>query len=191
MNLDAIEIKAFVPARDFELSKRFYADLGFSIPWSGDDLAYLHLGNCSFLLQKFYVKEHAGNFMIFTVFGLCSWRRTRNSSPFMPGIMKSVMTSPSSRPCPRMSSAISSASSPLSANSNCNSEPKCFANTLRSAFNTVESSSTQRMMSPCSKPPASLPFARIYVSPTRWCMKGVTDGVRPPAPASPALHLPT
>lgn len=30
--LDTVEIKAFVPARDFELSKRFYADLGFQIP---------------------------------------------------------------------------------------------------------------------------------------------------------------
>ena len=27
--MDTVEIKAFVPARDFELSKRFYADLGF------------------------------------------------------------------------------------------------------------------------------------------------------------------
>ena len=64
MNLEAIEIKAFVPARDFELSKRFYADLGFSIPWSGDDLAYLHVGNCSFLLQKFHAAGHADNFMM-------------------------------------------------------------------------------------------------------------------------------
>ena len=36
--LNAIEIKAFVPARDFALSKRFYADLGFSVAWSNDDL---------------------------------------------------------------------------------------------------------------------------------------------------------
>lgn len=64
MNLETVEIKAFVPARDFELSKRFYSDLGFSIPWSGEDLAYVHMGHCSFLLQKFYVKEHAGNFMM-------------------------------------------------------------------------------------------------------------------------------
>lgn len=62
--MEAVEIKAFVPARDFELSKRFYAELGFSIPWSSDDLAYLHVGECSFLLQKFYRKEHAENFMM-------------------------------------------------------------------------------------------------------------------------------
>ena len=28
--LKVVEIKAFVPAKDFELSKRFYADLGFT-----------------------------------------------------------------------------------------------------------------------------------------------------------------
>jgi predicted lactoylglutathione lyase len=30
-NLKTLEIKAFVPARDFALSKRFYEDLGFTI----------------------------------------------------------------------------------------------------------------------------------------------------------------
>ena len=62
--MDTVEIKAFVPARDFELSKRFYADLGFDIAWSSDDLAYLRAGNSSFLLQRFYQKEHAENFMM-------------------------------------------------------------------------------------------------------------------------------
>ncbi|MBS0218199.1 MAG: pentapeptide repeat-containing protein [Proteobacteria bacterium] len=64
MNLATVEIKAFVPARDFELSKRFYRDLGFEVPWSSDDLAYLHAGDSSFLLQKFYNREHAENFMM-------------------------------------------------------------------------------------------------------------------------------
>lgn len=59
-----VEIKAFVPARDFDLAKRFYADLGFTLAWSSDDLAYLHAGESSFLLQRFYVPEHAGNFMM-------------------------------------------------------------------------------------------------------------------------------
>ena len=46
-NLDTVEIKAFVPAKDFELSKRFYQALGFRMPWCDDDLAYLHCGDCS------------------------------------------------------------------------------------------------------------------------------------------------
>ena len=64
MNLQTVEIKAFVPARDMDLSLRFYRDFGFEVAWSSDDLAYLHAGDCSFLLQKFYVAQHAGNFMM-------------------------------------------------------------------------------------------------------------------------------
>ena len=50
-NLATIEAKAFVPARDFALSKRFYQDLGFDLAWSDDDLAYLRHGNSSFLCR--------------------------------------------------------------------------------------------------------------------------------------------
>jgi len=63
-NLAVVEIKAFVPARDFALSQQFYQDLGFTIAWSSGDLAYVRHGNTSFLLQNFYVAEHAGNFMM-------------------------------------------------------------------------------------------------------------------------------
>jgi catechol 2,3-dioxygenase-like lactoylglutathione lyase family enzyme len=63
-DLNAVEIKAFVPARDFALSKQFYKDLGFTVAWSDADLAYLRCGECSFLLQNFYHPEHAGNFMM-------------------------------------------------------------------------------------------------------------------------------
>ena len=47
--LTAIEIKAFVPARDFELSKQFYRDLGFVAAWSDEQLTYFRCGECSFL----------------------------------------------------------------------------------------------------------------------------------------------
>jgi catechol 2,3-dioxygenase-like lactoylglutathione lyase family enzyme len=63
-NLRAVEIKAFVPARDFDRSKQFYADLGFEIPWSSEDLAYVRYGDTSFLLQRFSVKEHSENFQM-------------------------------------------------------------------------------------------------------------------------------
>jgi catechol 2,3-dioxygenase-like lactoylglutathione lyase family enzyme len=62
--LTAIEIKAFVPAKDFALSKKFYQDLGFVVAWSDENLAYLRCGECSFLLQNFYEPEHAANFMM-------------------------------------------------------------------------------------------------------------------------------
>jgi predicted lactoylglutathione lyase len=62
--LKTIELKAFVPAKDVELSKQFYQDLGFTMPWSDKDLACMRHGNASFLLQKFYLKELADNFMM-------------------------------------------------------------------------------------------------------------------------------
>ncbi len=70
-NIEPIELKAFVPARDFELSKQFYQDLGFTLCWGTEgDLAYFHYGDhgshgkVGFLLQRFYVKELAENFMM-------------------------------------------------------------------------------------------------------------------------------
>jgi len=60
----AIDLKAFVPAKDFELSRRFYVDLGFQENWSKEDVCEFEIGGHRFLLQKFYVKEHAGNFMM-------------------------------------------------------------------------------------------------------------------------------
>lgn len=62
--LASIEIKAFVPARDFERSKRFYQDLGFELAWADEALAYFRCGPSSFLLQNFYVEAHAANFMM-------------------------------------------------------------------------------------------------------------------------------
>jgi len=58
------DLKAFVPARDIELSKQFYVDMGFTVNWSNPDIAELQIGAFRFLLQKFYVAEHAGNFMM-------------------------------------------------------------------------------------------------------------------------------
>ena len=64
MNLTAVEIKAFVPASDFELSKQFYLALGFEIPWSSEDLAYIHHGDTSFLLQAFNEPGFIKNFQM-------------------------------------------------------------------------------------------------------------------------------
>ena len=64
MNLRAVEIKAFLPSRDFEVSKQFYLALGFEIAWSSPDLAYVRHGETSFLLQAFYEAAHASNFQM-------------------------------------------------------------------------------------------------------------------------------
>ena len=63
-NLRVTEVKAFVPARDFELSKRFYQDLGFTMASDGGGVAYFHRDHASFLLQDFCVDEHIQNFMM-------------------------------------------------------------------------------------------------------------------------------
>ena len=55
MNLNAVAIKAFVPAFDFAESKAFYQALGFEMAWSSDILASFRHGHTSFLLQAFYV----------------------------------------------------------------------------------------------------------------------------------------
>ena len=59
-----IDLRAFVPARDLELSKAFYTELGFTVNWSNAEIAEIQVGASRFLLQKFYVAEHAGNFMM-------------------------------------------------------------------------------------------------------------------------------
>jgi len=64
LNLAAIEIKAFVPAADFALSKEFYVALGFEIPWSSEDLAYVRHGETSFLLQAYNEPAFIKNFQM-------------------------------------------------------------------------------------------------------------------------------
>jgi uncharacterized glyoxalase superfamily protein PhnB len=63
-NLRVTEIKAFVPARNFEVSKQFYKDLGFTQASEGGGVAYFHFENSSFLLQDFFVQSHTENFMM-------------------------------------------------------------------------------------------------------------------------------
>jgi len=62
--LATVEIKAFVPASDFERSKRFYLDLGFEVPWSDGELAYVRHGDTAFLLQAFDAPGFAASFQM-------------------------------------------------------------------------------------------------------------------------------
>jgi uncharacterized glyoxalase superfamily protein PhnB len=58
------DLKAFVPTKDPELSRQFYTDLGCTINFSSPEISELQIGSFRFLLQTFYVAEHAGNFMM-------------------------------------------------------------------------------------------------------------------------------
>ena len=55
--------RPFVPARDFELSKRFYEALGFTKLLDGQ-VAIFGIGASSFVLQNAFQKEWAENFMM-------------------------------------------------------------------------------------------------------------------------------
>ena len=63
-SLQVTEIKAFVPAKDFERSKQFYRDIGFTLASEGGGVAYLHFEHASFLLQDFCTESLAENFMM-------------------------------------------------------------------------------------------------------------------------------
>lgn len=59
-----LDLKAFVPSKDLELSKRFYSDMGFTLNWANDEIAQFEVGSFRFIVQRFYEKEHAENFMM-------------------------------------------------------------------------------------------------------------------------------
>ncbi|HEX2852629.1 MAG TPA: hypothetical protein VHO24_05270 [Opitutaceae bacterium] len=55
--------RPFLPAKDFDLSKRFYEALGFAKVLDGE-VAIFQIGASSFILQKHFQKEWAENFMM-------------------------------------------------------------------------------------------------------------------------------
>lgn len=64
IDLKVSDIRTFVPASDFGVSKAFYSALGFGIKWSDANMALLEIANQRFYLQRYYVKEWADNSML-------------------------------------------------------------------------------------------------------------------------------
>ncbi len=65
-NLTATDFKVFLPAKDFALSLEFYQALGATTDWVHEgSLAQLKLAGQRFLIQNYYVKALAHNFMIY------------------------------------------------------------------------------------------------------------------------------
>ena len=56
--------RPFVPARDFALSSRFYELLGFTPVLEGEEVVIFRMGASSFILQNYFQKEWAENFMM-------------------------------------------------------------------------------------------------------------------------------
>ena len=56
-------MRPFLPAKDFDVSKRFYEALGFEKVLDGE-VAVFRLGGSGFILQRYYQKDWAENFMM-------------------------------------------------------------------------------------------------------------------------------
>jgi hypothetical protein len=56
-----------VPAKDFAVSKAFYAALGCLVHDVSTDLALVELADRRFYLQNYYVKDWAENFVLYVV----------------------------------------------------------------------------------------------------------------------------
>lgn len=79
MSLSIRDFKVYMPAKDFELSKRFYAALGFTMSEGWGGTADFELNGHRFRLQDYYVKDWAENFMIVMgVDDVDAWHRHAN-----------------------------------------------------------------------------------------------------------------
>ena len=66
MNHNAKSIRPFIGAKDFEVSRMFYRDLGFEETVLSPDLSVFKTDNgIAFYLQKAYVKDWIDNTMLF------------------------------------------------------------------------------------------------------------------------------
>lgn len=65
MNFNIKSIRAFIGAKNYEVSRRFYRDLGFEETPVLHNMAYFRLGDFGFYLQDAYVKDWIENTMIF------------------------------------------------------------------------------------------------------------------------------
>ena len=65
MNHKAVSIRPFIGAKNFEISRKFYQDLGFKESILGNNFSYFHTEGIGFYLQDAYVKDWVDNSMIF------------------------------------------------------------------------------------------------------------------------------
>ena len=62
--MNAVDIRVFMPSKDFDVSTEFYADLGFTHEPVTQDLSLFQNGECTFFLQRFYEQKFAENLML-------------------------------------------------------------------------------------------------------------------------------
>jgi catechol 2,3-dioxygenase-like lactoylglutathione lyase family enzyme len=73
--LRALSLLPFVPSgKDFDASRRLFADLGFEEAWEHDGYAGFRNGDAQFILQKFDDEAFARNLMVkLNVMNLDAW----------------------------------------------------------------------------------------------------------------------
>ena len=60
-----LSLEPFVPSgSNFEGSKQFFGELGFTIAWDAGDYIGFERDGCKFILQRFDKEEFAQNFML-------------------------------------------------------------------------------------------------------------------------------
>ena len=62
---NAASIRPFIGAKDYQLSRKFYSDLGFEEVVLSADMSLFKINNLGFYLQQAYVKDWIDNTMIF------------------------------------------------------------------------------------------------------------------------------
>jgi hypothetical protein len=72
-----LSMRPILPARYFDLSQQFYIALGFEPVPLTDRLVEMRLGACAFILQDYYVREWADNFVMHLRASDVSWWRDR------------------------------------------------------------------------------------------------------------------
>jgi len=88
-------LKAYVPSKDFELSKRFYSALGFNMTPGWGGTADFEINGCQFRLQNEYVKDWAENFMfVIEVDDLQAWYQLAQQVQAQAEFKKSVRITP-------------------------------------------------------------------------------------------------
>lgn len=65
MNHNAKSIRAFIGAKNFEISRQFYADLGFEETVLFPKMSVFKSGELAFYLQDYYSKDWVDNTMLF------------------------------------------------------------------------------------------------------------------------------
>lgn len=65
MNITGKSIRPFIGAKNYNVSRRFYRDLGFEEIITSPKMSYFHIEDFGFYLQDAYVKDWIDNSMIF------------------------------------------------------------------------------------------------------------------------------